>query len=230
VNDAPPQRIIHVKNWHWIPKAPFAIDQRVLEPDLTEEQIDVRYGRFLDDIEELQKEQAELIRQLARQYGLRSAFYEGITPDNLQAFQAANNRLKLTHRLQDKMKSYEETTETIEIRRNLDQLAKDLREDRIQLGAIGSLIRDGDLDDVIPLESTEMLEAANPITQDGQIRSDSVAGTAREAEMVRRILAGGPVAIVVLGGAHDLSDALKKASPSASYETRETPKYQQLAK
>ena len=44
-----PLHVIHIKNWHWVPKASFAIEQRESDPDLTDQQIDERYASFLDD-------------------------------------------------------------------------------------------------------------------------------------------------------------------------------------
>ena len=46
---------------------------------------------------------------------------------------------------------------------------------------------------------------------------DRKANEAREAEMVRRLLAGGLVSIVVLGGAHDLWAKIAAKCPRCEY-------------
>jgi hypothetical protein len=224
----PPVTVYHIRNWHWVPRDAFATDLKAAEPGLTEDQINERYSRFLDELEVLQNEQSNFIRELATTNGLRSAFYEGVTDENLQAFQEANDRIKVIHRLHNELTSSSDPEEAT-VRHKLDQLASELRDERLQLGAIGRLIREGGLDTVIPLESTETLEAANPITPDGRMSIDSTAVRAREAEMVRRIALGGPVAIVVLGGDHDLKDAFQATGRPLSYIFLEATTYKRLA-
>lgn len=230
-----PVHIIHVANWHWIPKESFAIDLRQSEPDLTDAQIDEKYMTFLDDLEFLQKVQSIRIRNEATkhnfQLGKRAAFYEGVTPDNLKAFAEANSRVKRVHQLESELNSYDgdETAKAEEIRQKLRKLILELREERLQLGAVGQLIREGSFDSVLPLESTATLDAANPVTSEGKIQFDTAAVKAREVEMARRIAVGDPVAIVLLGGDHDLTEALKTTGRPFTYERIETPAYKELA-
>jgi hypothetical protein len=56
---------------------------------------------------------------------------------------------------------------------------------------------------VLPLDETETLDGANPRRAGGRLDPPQVA--ARQAAMVRRALRAGPVVVLVLGGAHDLS-------------------------
>lgn len=221
---SPPVKIIHVFNRQWVPKDSFAVDLRQSEPTLTDGQIDDRYATFLDDVEELQNEQSFNLRQLVRTHGLRSVFYEGVTDDDRESFETENGRIEVTEKLQKKMDDYDNSVEAMRIRQNLNRLYVEMREERIQLGAVGAILREGAIDTVMPLE------AADPVTVDGKIRSDSATMKAREAEMARRIVAGGPVAIVVLGGEHDLTDALKATGRPFTYERIELPTYTRLAK
>jgi hypothetical protein len=224
----PPVTVYHIRNWHWVSRDAFAIDLKAAEPGLTEDQLNVRYSRFLEDLEVLQNEQSNFILELATVNGLRSAYYEGVTDENLQAFREANDRIKVIDRLQNELTSSGDPEETT-VRHKLDQLASELRDERLQLGAIGRLIREGGLEAVIPLESTETLEAANPITADGRMSFNPTAVRAREAEMVRRIALGGPVAIVVLGGDHDLKDAFQATGRPLTCIFLETTTYKRLA-
>jgi hypothetical protein len=226
----PPTKIIHVKNWHWVPKRDFAIGLQQSNPYLTGEELERRYATFLDDVEELQREQVILIRELAMQHVLRSAFYEGVTPDNMPSFELAERRATRLHKLEGQLKDLGDDPEVNRVRRELMQLIQELRHEVLQLGAIGTLIREGSLESVIPLESTATIEAANPITADGHMRANPAAMKAREDEMVRRILVGGPIAIVVLGGDHDLTEALKTTGRPFTYEFVEAPTYKRLAK
>ena len=52
--------------------------------------------------------------------------------------------------------------------------------------------------------------AANPLAGDTSV-FDGGANDAREAAIVRRLLQGGPLSVVVLGGAHDLSEEVRAA-------------------
>lgn len=218
----PPIRVIHVTNRLWIPQESFAIDVRQTEPELTDAQVDERYATFLDDLEELQQEQAFKLRELVQAHGLRSVFYEGVTDDNREMFESANSRIKVTEKLQIKMHEAGNSEEAMRIRQNLNRIYVESRDDRLQLGAVGAVLRDGTIESVLPLESTEV--------EDGQIPFAPAADQAREAEMARRIVVVGPVAIVILAGKYDLTDALKATGQPFTYERVETPTYSKLAK
>jgi len=60
--------------------------------------------------------------------------------------------------------------------------------------------------EVLAAEDPVLLEAANPVGKDGSVRFDADANERRESAIVRRLLKAGPVAVIVLGGGHDLSD------------------------
>jgi hypothetical protein len=71
----------------------------------------------------------------------------------------------------------------------------------------GQLLIDGHIKAVVPAEDAKAYEAANPVQADGRIVFDEKATEARENAIVRNMLekASG-TAVLVLGGAHDLSD------------------------
>ncbi len=73
----------------------------------------------------------------------------------------------------------------------------------------------GELEDVMPLEDAGLHSAAYP-TNNG-FKFDGAASAAREREMVRRILQAGPVFMVILGGAHDLTEEIKAVYPRCEF-------------
>ena len=229
VNSPQPVTIIHVANWHWVPKPYFVADLKDLEPTLTDAEIDERYAQHLNDVEELQRQQVELLRDLCKTHGLKNIFYEGVTEENLEACHKSNARAKRLDTLQSEIDALGNDREADAIREKLESLRAELREESLQLGAIGHLIRSGEIADYLPLEDAGRLADADPLGPDGKLRSSPTAEKAREDEMAKRLLTAGPVAIVVLGGDHDLEDNLKKLLPSVRHQKIQTAKYRELA-
>lgn len=218
-----PVRIVHIKNWHWIPRESFAVELRNDQPELTDLEIEARYARFLGDVEELQQEQVEVLRRLIQSSGLKSVFYEGVTAENHETYIDAVGRAR-------KLRSVVSEAAELDAPELIDEakrLQAEFRETLLQLGAVGRLMVDGDLSDVSPLDEADLLKTANPI-QGGKIAFDAAADEAREDTMARRLMAAGPVAVVILGGEHDLADNLRKVSRSHTYTKLQTPKYLEL--
>jgi len=79
--------------------------------------------------------------------------------------------------------------------------------DMLALGAPAQLLLDGQIKAVVPAEEAKAYAAANPVKDDGTIVFDEKANETREDAIVRSLMkASGKTAIVVLGGAHNLSD------------------------
>ena len=72
------------------------------------------------------------------------------------------------------------------------------------IGAAGQALVAGELAGVKPAEDEAAYRAANAFGGGG-VAFEGAANEAREAAMARRLVASGPLSIVVLGGAHDLS-------------------------
>lgn len=229
VNTPQPATIIHIDNWHWVPKPYFVADLKETDPTLTDDEIDERYAQHLNDVEELQRQQVELVRDLCKTHGLKNIFYEGVTDENLDACYQSNARVKRLDTLQAEIDALGNDPEADSIRNKLESLRAELREESLQLGAIGHLIRSGEIADFLPLEDAGRLTDADPLRPDGKLRSNPAAEKAREDAMAKRLLATGPVAIVVLGGDHDLEDNLKKFLPSVQYQKVQAAKYRELA-
>ncbi len=77
-------------------------------------------------------------------------------------------------------------------------------------GAAGRLLISGDLEDVLPLEDADALAKAKPISPSGGVRLDPVKIDARNDAQVNAVLKEGPVAVIVLGGAHDLRVSVQR--------------------
>jgi hypothetical protein len=89
------------------------------------------------------------------------------------------------------------------------------RAETLKMGAAVRLPVSGRLDAVLRLEDAKLLDATGPILPGG--KQDSAAVADREAAMVKRALAAGPVAVIICGGAHDLSAAVLGADQTAEY-------------
>jgi hypothetical protein len=68
-------RIVHFKDWHFIPRDVFAADVRdQAEEPVSEAQIDDLYEGFLSEVEAVQAEQKAVLRCLIKHHGLHSVF------------------------------------------------------------------------------------------------------------------------------------------------------------
>ena len=72
----------------------------------------------------------------------------------------------------------------------------------------GRLLMEGKIQAVLPLEEITSYEAADPVTEDGKVVLDRKRIEARQTAQAKRLLNGGRFALIILGGAHDLSDNL----------------------
>lgn len=204
-------RIVHILNWHFIPKTLFAADLRSQsEGPLSDDEIDRQYASFLDEVEAVQQEQMEFFRHLIQQHGLRRVYYEGFSKAELPAFRQLVTAL---NRFERRKLKGETAIEQF--------LLYEYRNDLLRLGAPGRLLMSGELDEVLPVEDAGLLKAANPVQQDGSVRLDEEIIRSREAAIVGHLLEGGPVSVVVLGGAHDLSHSLPTSCEYIRVRTRQ---------
>ena len=80
----------------------------------------------------------------------------------------------------------------------------------LEMGAAGRLLITGELEDVLPLEDADALQMAKPITPSGTVKLDPVKIEARHDAQVKAVMKEGPVAVIVLGGSHDLSASVRR--------------------
>jgi hypothetical protein len=160
--------IVHIRDWHYVPKEAFAIDT-----DLKGEELDRAYEQHLRTVEGVQKAQKRLLK------GIKEVYVEGICERDMPIF-----AIMLPGELS--------------------------RERRLRIGAAGQLMRERKLT-ALPAESDEF-EQFNPV-RSGTVELDEKEIEAREDAIVQRLLKPGKH-YLILGGAHDLSDNLKRLSPS----------------
>jgi hypothetical protein len=63
---------------------------------------------------------------------------------------------------------------------------------------------------LLPLDDAKLLEEAKPIAPAGRFHLDAAKLSARHAGQVQAALKGGAFALVLLGGAHDLTDNVRR--------------------
>lgn len=80
------------------------------------------------------------------------------------------------------------------------------------MGAAGRLLMAGDISEVTALDDGRLLDAAKPIMPDGRVRFDADKVREREDAQVRAALDDGPVSLIVLDGAQDLSDSVRRVA------------------
>lgn len=199
----PPQKIIHIADWHYVTRDDFAADLKA-QGDISDEEIDRQYAEFLDSVESVQNEQATILRGLIREHGVKAVFMEGVTDENVATVRQVAEELPELDlpELHRQMVESEDFAERALLLVTIDGHRAKL----LQLGAVGRLIRTGELEDVLPLEDHATWAAADP-TKIG-FEFGGTANAAREREMARRLKAGGAVVVVILGGGHDLADDL----------------------
>jgi hypothetical protein len=247
---SPSLRIIHLRSWHFVPQTAFARDVRaVSKGPLTDDQVGALYLEHLREVERVEEEQLALLRRLAQQHGLRRVFLEGLTSDGVAGYRAKAEALAIAEReeaskLRQQMvearqfiKEMEEAgkrgTENYQkaakIERSLAELLETHRRSLLELGAPAPLLAAGLIEEVLPLDDKDALEAANPLRADGAVRLDDGKLRKRQGAIVKGLLGRGPCVLIVLGGAHDLSASVRAQASEAEYLRVTTKGYQAIS-
>lgn len=184
----PRHRIIHIADWHTVPHDFYAADLRaVSDHPVTDEEIEKQHA-FSDAVTKVvQFNQRKLIRWMGTYYGVRTVFLEGVTDQSLPAY------LTLVRSVG---------------RRGPDVLPPDF-------GAAAQAFLAGDIEELRAAEDDLASEPAK-IEAVGHLVFDGPANDAREAAIVQRLVRSGPLAVIVLGGDHDLSRHVRKI-PGCEY-------------
>ncbi len=156
--------------------------------------IDREWESFQKEVEAVQAEQMALLSELVKTHGRKAVFIERIAEADMAEYRE----------LAQMMKNWKEPVGDDPMDEFLRQLN---REVRLLLGAASRV----DGLEVHGAEDAEALEAANPI-RDGRVTDfDEAANQRREDAIVRNVLASkSPVAVLVMGGGHDLSDNVER--------------------
>ena len=86
----------------------------------------------------------------------------------------------------------------------------------------------GELEDVLPLEGDGAMQQANPISPNGGVSLDADLIEARHDAQVKTVLKEGQVAVIVLGGAHDLTESVRRSAEDCEYLRVTTKRYREV--
>ena len=213
--DDPTQTIVHIRGWHLVKPAAFLADLRDQFGDDDDFDAAAIYARHLDDVEAVQTQQRAYLRHLVDAHGLGVVYQEGLTAGDMKTFRTMCALYCLRHKINGDLA--EVTKDTVERRHSLTRIAAN-RPDLLRIGAAGQLYAEKVLGDVRPLDDAEAHAKANPVTDDGQVTPEVAAHKQRHDAMVKILAADdSPLIVIVLGGAHDLSAAVRRLIPRAAY-------------
>ncbi len=108
-------------------------------------------------------------------------------------------------------------------------LLSEYRRDVLRFGAAGQLLVAKEIEAVLPLDDADLLDAARPVTKGGEVKPDPERVKARQDAQVRAALKSGPLAVIVLGGSHDLAQSVRGASGQCEYLRVTTKRYREVA-
>ena len=168
--EKPTQRIIHLRDWHFVPKDLFALD---VGKGATAQEIDRLYREHLLEVEVVQMEQMALLRCLIRHHGLKTVFCEGLTPGELPNFRETVAVLRDMERkdiprikaqlveVQEMLQGMKPTTDRYEkakaVERELTEMLYQHKVRLLQLGAPGRLLVAGEVEEVLPPDDAGLL-------------------------------------------------------------------------
>lgn len=222
----PANRIIHILDWHFVPRDLYAPDLRqAAGRQLSDREVDDRFRELVREVDAVQQDQEVILDALATRHDLRRVLVEGLTPKGVANYREVLSVFKAT---EDRIARLRESAAGLDPRpadidHQVETMTRDLRERSLEYGAAGRLMGRG-LIDVLPLDDADLLEAAKPVQPDGTVRFDPEKVEARHDGQVRRALAAGPCAVLVLGGAHDLSASVRRLGGGSTEYIRVTPK------
>lgn len=229
--EKPSHRIIHLRDWHWIPRDSFAIDVRnSSEEEPTEENIDRLYGEFLLQVDAIQTEQLEILRLLIKGHGLKRVFIEGLAAEEMPNYLEKVDVLRdmeqnQVTRLKEQLSQAREL-KSAEIEQQIVGLLEEHKFRVLEIGAAGRLLLAGEIEEVLPLEDSVLHSNADP-TKDGKIQFDRDKVRARNDAQVKAVLDKGPFGLVMLGGAHDLSASVRQ-HPGCEYVRVTTRRFREV--
>ena len=229
---APTRRIVQIRDWHLVTKSDFAADvgSSATEP-MSDDETDRRYEEHLRDVERVQAEHKRLLTEIIDRYGISAVYVEGLTNANLPIVMSiVEDVRKATRNIDDHDRRFEElqrlrreaeaaglsaeSDKALELQLGLTAFRTQYRLDCLRIGAAGVLYAEGKLREFLPVEGAAEYDAANPL-RDGKVEFNKSATEARHDAQVRRMRDGPPVAIIVLGGAHDLSESIQRLRDSS---------------
>jgi hypothetical protein len=177
----PTHRIIHIADWHFVPKDAFAADLRSASTEpLSDDEITRRHGELLDEVELIQQQQIALLRTLVQKHALKRIYVEGLAEKEEFIFDAKVSALrKVGLELVELKKEKEQLLalgdpdeDTLRIIDGIKEIESQHRSDLLHLGAAGRLLLNGEIEGVLPLEDADAHAASNPVSDDGSVALD----------------------------------------------------------
>lgn len=191
---------------------------------LSDEEIDRRYAEFLDEVEDVQRQQLAFLRALIRNHGLRQIHVEGLAERDRFIFDAKIDALReigqqiaeLRKQRDELVADGEDDADGSDLIAGIEEIEAQHRRDILQVGAAGQLLLSGEIEAVLPLEDADAYDEANPVGDDDMVRFDQEKIEARQDAQVRLLLDSGPFSLAVLSGGNDLSDNVERISGGAA--------------
>ena len=230
----PSHRVVHLLDWHFVPKDRYAADLRSLSDKLlSDAEVEGHWKELLREVAVVQTEQLVVLRQLIQRLGLRSIHVEGLTSRDMPIFEA---KVAVLRKVGAELASLRSIVEELgeedagQLVKQLEGVEQQQHRDLLQLGAAGRLLMEGTIKAVVPLEEVASYEAADPVAEDGTVVLNQDRIEARQDAQVKRLLDGGKCSLIILGGAHDLSDNLDRFSGGQTEYIRvATKRWQEIA-
>lgn len=224
--EKPTCRIVHLRDWHHVPKDLFTIDMKQAHGrELTDDEIDRLHQELLLEVQTIQLEQIALLRCLIRHHGLKALFSEGLTGKDDANFVEIVGVLGKMERdqvwamrkelvgLREMLATMDPMSESHAKVKKIEAEMADLIDQHdlrlLEYGAAGRLLAAKEIEQVHPLDDADLLDRAKPITPSG-VKLDTERVAAREDAQVKAVMAKGGFGLIVLGGSHDLSDSVRR--------------------
>ena len=224
--EKPTCRIVHLRDWHHVPKDLFTIDMKQAHGrELNDDEIDRLHEEHLLEVQAVQLEQIALLRCLIRHHGLKTLFSEGLTEKGYANFVEIVGVLGKMERdqvgpMRNELVGLREMLATMDPKSDSHAKVKKIEAEMadmidqhdlrlIEYGAAGRLLATREVEQVLPLDDADLLERAKPITPSG-VKLDRERVAAREDAQVKAVMAKGGFGLIVLGGSHDLSDSIRR--------------------
>jgi hypothetical protein len=224
--EKPTQRIIHLADWHFVPRNLFDIEmEQAHGRKLTEADKDALYRQLLLQVEVVQIQQLGVLRCLIKHHGLKQVFQEGLTKERLSAFKERVEALDGIPALREQLIGVRQLQKTAKgerlamakaIEKEVLSLIEARKPELLEIGAAGQMYLTKELASVLPLDDSQLLDEAKPVI-DGKVKFDAEKVKRREAVMVKAVLDNGKFGLIVLGASHDLSVAVRERSGSCEY-------------
>ena len=221
--------VVHLLDNRFVPEALFVKEARASSAKpLSDADVPKLYKDHLDTVEKLQSEHAELITWLAQQENPCIVFVEGLTPNTKSVFPAAaglnSDATEALQRLLDGGKDINKD-KAREIEKNILGKLEERRRERLELGAAARVV-DVKHVGIWALDENGPVVDADPGKLIDQLVIDPKRNKERELAMAKRLAGTNlPLRVALLGGDHDLAEALLTAAPGLGYMRVQTQSY-----